>query len=583
MNRYSLRELLLLLITTSALACGPSYPPFLFTHREGVLLSIPDQIFNEEMTKLLEPASPNLIERTPNGVRGTLMEESGWVDADGFERVKSARDAESFEKCVEIVAPLPEDLQLYLQGVWLFYHREDRAKQFHAIDMFDSLIAVDSTGLSTLSVRAHYMKGRTYDQLSLNDSAIVSFQRTRDLVIQGAPDSLGLGNISYWSEGYIQWKRGNSGKALHCWVQHKAGSPNTNDSWIRDYTRLVLRDDALFQNALHDSVAQQVLASYIANRYSANWCIMDSPANVENMERLIAIALENPVAVNQNALDNFAVALYRAGNYSLAERLITGSTSSLSWQVRMKLAIRSGSMEKADEYYEKSGHIEPYYLIARGKFEEALQYLSGEDRAYVLERLLTTDQLLTLSETDMNMKDIIARRLMREGRTEEALHYYNDHQETAQKYATAYEGANTSSGVDRAEHLYEMVCILADSGMEILGYELGPDWTMTHSNVSGLYLQKNYPEGFASNREYHMLQQTEPDPNYRLHYRYLAAELALEAANLLPKGSQAYDGVIAAGQRAANHELTNYRKSALGNYRWRSGVPDFDAVRAAQE
>ncbi len=591
-------------IIVSAIACGPNYPPYLFTYREQVMKSLPDQIFKEEMTKILEPESPALIEQPPQGDSATIREEMSWIDSVYHPLLGEARRAPSLEKCKEIIAPLPEDLQLYLQGVWLFRDLDSKSRLLDAIVMFDSLIAIDTTGISPLSVRAQYMKGQTFNALSYKDSAIVALQQTRNLVIQGASDSLGLGNHSYFVESRILRERGDIGESIHLLVQQRAGSSSKDRTALQAKTRAILKDDSLFYKALKNTTAQQVLASYIANIYSANWVIMDNSSNVTNIERLIAIATENRDAIDQNALDNFAAASYRAGNYDLAKQLIEGGNSVMSNLILANMAIREGNIQRADHYFDRVIEEWPqfyydrdyiYFMVARGNFEEAFIALfksQSEDRdiEYMAERLFTLDQLLLIMEENSDLvapylsdlNPLIGRRLMREGRTAEALPYFLTDQDIAEQYHNAYHGAERSSGIDKAEYLYEIVTLLTESGMELIGYELGPDWTSTDGGIAGMKFPYKYEDGFASAREYQMLKETASPYDYRLHYRYKAAELALEAANLFPIGSQQYDALINSGQQAMRHRLlVDSRKSALGNYRDRygAGEPNFDALR----
>jgi hypothetical protein len=76
--------------------------------------------------------------------------------------------------------------------------------------------------------------------------------------------------------------------------------------------------------------------------------------------------------------------------------------------------------------------------------------------------------------------------------------------------------------------------------MELMGTELDPDWHLHGGNMTGSLT----PEGRAvdgpmaiSEEEVRRTAQSAATPGNRFHYRYVAAELAWQAAELMPNGS----------------------------------------------
>jgi hypothetical protein len=90
--------------------------------------------------------------------------------------------------------------------------------------------------------------------------------------------------------------------------------------------------------------------------------------------------------------------------------------------------------------------------------------------------------------------------------------------------------------------------------MEILGYELAPDFYYAKGNYAAasiLQFKNNtgssarvYGSASMSEEEVQRFNVTVPRLDKRYHYRYLAVEKAREAARLLPARSQAYRSVL---------------------------------------
>ncbi len=227
--------------------------------------------------------------------------------------------------------------------------------------------------------------------------------------------------------------------------------------------------------------------------------------------------------------------------------------------------------------------VEPIAKTVRGElgliylglsnYAEALNVLlSGghwEDAAYVAERVLKVDELKEYvdsawppmesagdgvdseSASDDGRRSIwignrirylLARRLARIGRFNEARPYYPARLHLLfDTYVRAIQrGGNTSMpNWERAIALWDAACIARYEGMELLGTEVEPDWFVYKGN----YVRKPTSDvrGVAGSDE--LVPSTADElfrleqnvvPERRFHYRYIAVELAWEAADLLP-------------------------------------------------
>ncbi len=215
--------------------------------------------------------------------------------------------------------------------------------------------------------------------------------------------------------------------------------------------------------------------------------------------------------------------------------------------------------------------------LNRGEFVEALDALlrAGfwEDAAYVAERVLTGDELKHYVDTQWpvsagrtnelatsatvesgttnslvtNLRYLLARRLAREMRMKEAREYFPaEWQPQLDELIVALDnGWNESEPADeRAKSFFAAAGIARESGMELLGTELAPDWFIHEGDFeTGLTEADrssdapNHRLNFARAAEVQRAAQNHADPEARFHYRYQAAFLAWEAAKLMPDNS----------------------------------------------
>jgi len=250
--------------------------------------------------------------------------------------------------------------------------------------------------------------------------------------------------------------------------------------------------------------------------------------------------------------------------------------------------------------------------LARGEYVEAMQHLYdaatqvggdgnefdedeestgagyGNDAAFIAERVLTVDELKTFVDAHApatsvpskkddqsylfhrpladNLRWLLARRLMREGRYDEAQAYFpspddwrfagyeaedkqptNDFRAKARAYAKAkHDGEHAWTGIGKAEARYDAAVIAREDGMEILGYEQGPDYGDSEGGFQGGSGQepKSMEQPFVTDGERQRYAASMAKPDLRFHYRYIAADEASSAADLLPPRSQAFAAVL---------------------------------------
>lgn len=214
----------------------------------------------------------------------------------------------------------------------------------------------------------------------------------------------------------------------------------------------------------------------------------------------------------------------------------------------------------------------------------------GNDASYIAERVLTVDELKAFVDarapaspippkdkpTDRydhmqllladNLRWLLARRLMRAGRYDDALAYFpqdddprvattDDNGKTqpaglrtkAAAYAKAlHAGEHAWTDIGKAQALYEAAVIAREDGMEILGFEQGPDFNDNGGSFQGGSGQEpdSLKQAYVTEGERQRYAQSAAKPDFRFHYRYVAADEASRAADLLPPRSQAFAAVL---------------------------------------
>lgn len=309
-------------------------------------------------------------------------------------------------------------------------------------------------------------------------------------------------------------------------------------------------------------------------------------------------------------VDRLAALAYRAGRYDLAARFAEQSSGAIASWVKAKLALQKGNLAAAAGFYAEASRAFPpaaqeRYLdpdnarliigesgvlsLARGEYVDALDKLYPVasrywgDVAYIAERVLTADELKAFVDAKVAMptplpsalpptvdeayywrfaiapataiRDLLARRLVREGRYAEALPYFHAGADTrfsdpdVAKDVTEYAAAlhDASSGwwsLRKARGWYQAAVLARHSGMEMMGYEGPPDeyalngefdWGVGHNTPTGLYVTDGELQRDASSAA---------KPPFRYHYRFIAVDEASHAADLLPPRSEAFAAVL---------------------------------------
>jgi hypothetical protein len=418
------------------------------------------------------------------------------------------------------------------------------------------------------------------------DAMVEDYQRVRELASNGFVDSGGLAAASYGWEARIYLQRGNFGDAIELYLQQ----------WGAGYCNALLSLKITAGRAFSNLGAGPEIEALAADpnaRAVLTAYLLDSSRNEYSQERRRLWLRELPVAKSFTFKEagRFALLEYQLNNLDACRRWLkyASADDALALLISSKLMLRDGHIvagqtlmlaltkqmeddaenpdwrriDTADAWGELGLLMlsQERYIDAADAFVNAG---SWQDLAYVLERLLTTDELLVwLGSHDEPARDddnhlqgngarsLAARRLMREAKFEQALELFDSETSGAvQAYLQAMRQANDAalSADEKAKYYWQAAQVMRESGLEIFGAELAPDYAWfdgSYSFIGDLTEAREAQretEGYYLNQttwdELERAQQTKVYPDKRFHYRYRAARLAELAAGLLPNDDE---------------------------------------------
>ncbi|MDU9413394.1 hypothetical protein [Pseudomonas sp. zfem005] len=434
------------------------------------------------------------------------------------------------------------------------------------------------------------------------EAAREAFRLTRTLAIEGFDDPLELAAASLGEEALLAKEAGDWGEAIRLYANQATLHSNTGYSSLRQLSgELARMPDEQLVPLLALPEVQRLLTVRLLTRIG--WFYDEQPNGEQHLAELL-MALD--AAELPNA-DRLAALAYRVGRYDDAGRFLAkAGDSGLAWWLRAKLALRAGDTPRAAEAYARAAKAFPedekwgarrtagwewetitprcrvegesaILALQRGDYLEAFDnlYRSGEiywmDAAAVAERVLTLDELKgyvdakvvappapTQEDRDAyrpqpvaaSLRELLGRRLLREGRYDEAPAYFESDElrAAALEYGQAREQAQSRwTGIGRAEAYYTAARLARRQGMELLGYEMSPDFHVLGGNFAFTQVNPLQAGGLLSAGEVQRQNANLAQPNLRYHYRWVAADLTERAADDLPHTSQAFAAVLCKG------------------------------------
>ncbi|MFJ4193762.1 hypothetical protein [Pseudomonas sp. NPDC089534] len=529
-------------------------------------------------------------------------------------QVKRLRSLGDARQAYEQGADLPAEVRLYVAGAVAFA----AADYPLAADYFRQVLALPADQRPLRSTWAAYslgrslyaMSGQADDALDPLEQALAAFRQTRQLNIDGFSDPLELGVASLGEEARVLRTAGDWNGAIELYAaQNQHGSAVGASSLKLLVNDLVALPEDQLAKLLRGKAVQQLVTASLISRIG--WSFGEQP---EREKALIKLLQDSTRGSLDNA-DRLAAMNYQQGDYATAKALLEhAGDGGLAWWLRAKLAVRDGDANAAAAAYAKAAQAFPKdeswgerrtpdwaFETLRPKCrvdgESAIldlqrgDYLQAFDRLYqsqdiywfdaatVAERVLTLDELKryvdekvpappVLSQQDRdnyvplsvaaNLRNLLGRRLLREGRYEEAVGYFDnpDLQNKARLYGQQRLNADAAWWpTKRAAALFNAAWTAREWGMDILGYEMAPDYATFGGNYS-LETAELKVGPLVADAEVQRQKASEAQPDVRYHYRFVATALANRAADNLPHTSQAFAAVLcsAAGWNSSEED-----------------------------
>jgi hypothetical protein len=499
-------------------------------------------------------------------------------------------------------ASLPAELKLYLAGAVAF----NAGDHGLAAEYFQKVLALPADQRALRSTWAAYSLGRALFAMSSEADAgpdllaqsRKAFEQTRQLSIDGFSDPLELGVASLGEEARVTRTAGDWNRAIELYAtQNLQGSAVGYTSLKLLVADLAAMPDDQLAVLLKGKPVQQLVTASLISRLG--WSFGDQPPNELKLIKL----LQNSTRGSLDNADRLAAVNYQQGDYASAKAFLEhAGDGGLAWWLRAKLAVRDGDKNAAAAAYAKAAQAFPQneswgerrtpdwdfetlqpkcrvegesaiLALQRGDYLQAFDqlYRSNDiywfDAATVAERVLTVDELKQYVDTQVpapppltqqdrdnyvplsvaaKLRDLLGRRLLREERYDEAPAYFDnaDLQAKAKWYGQLRHDAESKWWpTKRAFAYYHAATLARFDGMELLGYELSPDYATFGGNYS-LESAELKVGPLMAEGEVQRQQATVAQPDERFHYRFVATALASKAADHLPHSSQAFASVL---------------------------------------
>ncbi|BCX71327.1 hypothetical protein [Pseudomonas izuensis] len=553
------------------------------------------------------------LDATDYAEQRSQAEQSG-LTAEQQAMVKQLRGLTDAHQVEAQGASLPPELRLYVAGAVAFA-ADDHGL---AAEYFQKVLALPADQRALRSTWAAYSLGRALFAMSSEVGAgpdllarsAKAFEQARQLSIDGFSDPLELGVASLGEEARVARTAGDWDSAIELYAtQNRHGSTVGYSSLKLLMTELASMPEAQLAERLRSQPVQQLVTASLISRLG--WSFGDQPSNEGKLIKL----LQSSTRGSLDNADRLAAVNYQQGDYDNAKAFLEhAGEGGLAWWLRAKLAVREGDKNAAAAAYAKAAQAFPQdeswgerrtqdwafeslqpkcrvegesaiLALQRGDYLQAFDqlYRSNDiywlDAATIAERVLTVDELKHYVDTQVpapppltqqdresyvplpvaaKLRNLLGRRLLREGHYEEASAYFDNDglRNKARLYGQQRVTADSAWWpTRRAAALFNAAWTAREWGMDILGYEMAPDYATFGGNFS-LEESELKVGPLVAEDEVKRQQASAAQPDQRYHYRFVATALASRAADNLPHTSQAFAAVLceAAGWNSSLEE-----------------------------
>lgn len=518
-------------------------------------------------------------------------------DAELAEKLTQWRADLRAKKSSAVPAGLPVEFALYESGA-AAYHAGDLAA---ARTEWQKLLALPINQRAHRTLWATYMIGRSLvDTDPAQAIPLFEKVRALADIHAADPLGLAAASLGWEARAQWQLHHVQAALRLYL-QQDAAGDPTAPWSLRDCAAQLIKGSDAALKQAAALPEVQTIITAYILSHGGPFGYVEPSKPGLADrwLGIMQSLAVKNMPGADRLAWTAYDAGDYQAADRWLTLGGANGRGTALGQWIQAKLFLRQGDTAKAMtclanasrafptlEYWSQPDQDFVMYparttagelaelTLARRHYVEAfdLLYTNGflPDADYVGERVLTVDELKAyidkhipptrvapgdvthpdgpddraplpalFTQDKIAMRELLARRLTRGGRWKEARRYFTpEHQKLLDQYIAAIRDGHDAgrSAAQRAESLWTAAVIARTQGDVLLGTAVDGGPT-DHDSDEMPVLRTDSKIAPISADEKGRVDAAAPVPDKRWHYRYIAADHAWQAVQLMPNNT----------------------------------------------
>ncbi len=516
--------------------------------------------------------------------------------------VLQMRQSSTAQQALSVGEALPAELRFYTAAAVAFAQQDYQL----AIELFRQVLALPSDQQPQRRSWALYSLGRALLKQNVTEhSAEVSalYNQLQQEVAAGLADPLQLAVASLGEQAKLAKQQGDWAGAIGLYAAQSRWSESGRASLLLLSKELAAMPDQELMPLVQTPAVAALLSRYLMTQFSALSYL--EPEQLQRLlvvlNQVPDIQLKNatPLATVAYQQGQFALVkqllphldqspqawwlqakmALKAGDTAKAAEFYAKASKAFAPE-----SLQAGTLPAQQDPYSKPSvqelqeqnycRVQAEYGIlelSRGDYLQAISLLTAagseywQDTAYIAERVLTLDELKSFvalhpvtevpekalwhyfgdTKVEVLLHHLTARRLMRAGDYQQAQAYFIDPElkQLAKQYQQHAEKA-ASSWTDhaKAQALFEQAKLAREHGLELLGFELAPDYQVFYGQFEPYEFDTKAPT--LPLAELQRVKSSASTYNNRFHYRQLAAELSAEAAKLVPQNSQAFAATL---------------------------------------
>lgn len=533
-------------------------------------------------------------------VSATEQAEQQLLSKEHAKLVQQMRQSATVQQALSVGEALPAELRFYTAAAVAFAQHDYQ----QAIELFRQVLALPLEQQQQRRSWALYSLGRALLQQNTQTSEVSAlYSQLQQEVAAGLADPLQLAVASLGEQAKLAKQQGDWATAIGLYAAQSRWSESGRASLLLLSKELAAMPDPQLIALVQIPAVAALLSRYLMTQFSALSYM--EPEQLQRLlivlNQVADIQLKNAtqlatVAYQQGQFDLVKQLLphldqspqawwlqakmaLKAGDTAKAVEFYAKASKAFSPESLQASILpaqqdpyaKPSVKELQEQHYCRIQAEHGILELSRGDYLQAIALLTAagseywQDTAYIAERVLTLDELKSFAaqhpvtvvpeksewhyfgdtKVEVLLHHLTARRLMRAGQYQQAQAYFIDPElkQLAKQYQQHAEKA-VGSWTDnaKAQALFEQAKLARAHGLELLGFELAPDYQVFYGQFEPYEFDAKTPALAAA--EIQRVKSSASTYSNRFHYRQLAAELSAEAAQLVPHNSQAFAATL---------------------------------------